>query len=111
MLRKRRHEELLADEDVKRWYESEARKSRATADLYLGMLGDFCHSHGISPKTVAIMGPRHLSNLFKEFFFHSDKEARASESAGPTIEAISSWMRFVHGWKEVGAAPDLEYVR
>lgn len=40
---------LLADKDVKRWYDNLARGSRATADNYVRVLGRFLDANALTP--------------------------------------------------------------
>ncbi|HEV2166990.1 MAG TPA: hypothetical protein VGS23_08490 [Thermoplasmata archaeon] len=44
---------VLADPDVRRWYEDLQRGSKATGDVYVRRLWAFCQSVGESPADLA----------------------------------------------------------
>ncbi|MDH5569431.1 MAG: hypothetical protein OEX98_06555, partial [Nitrosopumilus sp.] len=53
---KSRHKRLLADPDVRRWYQNIARGSTMTADVRLRRLGVYCERTDMTPREFAQIG-------------------------------------------------------
>ncbi|MEM3393212.1 MAG: site-specific integrase [Candidatus Bathyarchaeia archaeon] len=86
---------LLADPDVKRWYNNVARGSNVTADVYLRRLGNFCEIYKLTPNALASMDDVKLYNLLMDFVSSREKEFAGSYIKS-TIKAVKSWLSHNH---------------
>ena len=67
MPRNPRHEKLLADEDVSRWYRNLARGNETTAKDWLRKLGLFCERTKTTPATLMRMDQETVGDLLEDY--------------------------------------------
>jgi len=59
---------LLEDEDVKRWFENLAARSKVTAMVYLRTLGLYCEMNETDPKAILkVAGTKEFRDSFIDF--------------------------------------------
>jgi len=85
---------LLADADVRRWYENVARGSRVTADVYLRRLGSACKALNLKPKDLLGMSEKALGMLLADFVSRLEREGKAGSYIKSCVKAIKSWLSF-----------------
>ncbi len=77
-----KYRHLLADPDMKRWYDNVCRGSKITADVYLRRLGFLCNARGIeSPKELieraGEKGERWTYNFLMDIVSQLESERKA----------------------------------
>src|SRR5579885_417974 len=87
---------LLANPDVKRWYENLSRGSELTADVRVRRLGLFCQAHHMTPSELAELGMRDLravTDLIEDHITSMEQEGYAPGYIGDTVKAVKSLLR------------------
>jgi len=86
---------LLADQDIKRWYNNVARGSPNTAEVNLRRLSKFCEDHQITPMQLAKLGIkdiRTVTDLLQDHISWMENQGRAPQYIKGTITAVKSWL-------------------
>jgi hypothetical protein len=86
---------LLADPNIKRWYNNVARGSPNTAEINLRRLGKFCEDHQIKPMQLAKLGMkdvRAVTDLLQDHISWMESQGRAPQYIKGTITAVKSWL-------------------
>ena len=86
---------LLADPDIKRWYDNVARGSPNTAEINLRRLGKFCEDHQIKPMQLAKLGTkdiRTVTDLLQDHISWMESQGKAPQYIKGTITAVKSWL-------------------
>ncbi|MEM3007063.1 MAG: hypothetical protein QXY25_03095 [Candidatus Nitrosotenuis sp.] len=92
-----RHKRLLADPDVKRWYDNMARGSTITADVRLRRLGVYCENTNMTPKEFAQIGiknVRDVEDLLMDYVSFLEKSGYAPSYIEDVLKALRSWLSF-----------------
>ncbi len=92
-----RHRRLLADPDVKRWYDNIARGSIITADVRLRRLGVYCENTKTIPKKFAQIGiknVRDVEDLLLDYVSYLEKKGYAPSYIEDILKALRSWLSF-----------------
>jgi len=84
---------LRENEAVDRWYRNTARGSRATADVYLRRLGNFCKKFKITPSELTSMEQDEIYNLLLDLVT-SMENTHSGGYIHSIIKAIKSWLSF-----------------
>lgn len=94
---KSRHKKLLADPDVKRWYQNIARGSTMTADVRLRRLGVYCERTRTTPKELAQMGIDSVKNVedaLLDYVSFLERSQYAPSYIEDILKALRSWLSF-----------------
>lgn len=94
---KSRHKKLLADPDVKRWYQNIARGSTMTADVRLRRLGVYCERTDTTPKELAQIGTDSVKNVedaLLDYVSFLEKSGYAPSYIEDILKALRSWLAF-----------------
>src|SRR5438309_6303583 len=86
---------LLADPDIRRWYNNVARGSPNSAEINLRRLSKFCEDHQIKPMQLAKLGMkdvRSVTDLLQDHISWMEKQGRAPQYIKGTITAVKSWL-------------------
>jgi hypothetical protein len=86
---------LLADPDIRRWYNNVARGSPNTAEINLRRLGKFCEDHQIAPMQLAKLGMkdiRAVTDLLEDHISWMETQGKAPQYIKGTITAVKSWL-------------------
>lgn len=86
---------LLANPDVKRWYDNVARGSQVTAEINLRRLGKFCEDHQITPIQLSKLGikdVRAVTDLIQDHISWMENRRSAPQYIKGTITAVKSWL-------------------
>jgi hypothetical protein len=94
-----RFTKLLEDSEVRRWYENNARGSVVTADVYLRRIGNFCESHGLTPKKFAAKSEKDIYGILLDYVSELEKDGKAGSYITSILKALKSWL--AHSDKEV----------
>src|SRR3989454_5898202 len=89
-------EKLLANPDIRRWYDNTARGSLLTADVRLRRLSHFCEINNIAPMELAKLGMKNLRAVTDLILDHVSWMEKQNKSPGyreSTVTAIKSWLR------------------
>lgn len=89
-------ERLLANPDVKRWYDNLARASEVTANVRLRRLGHFCEVHKMTPMELADLAMKDLksaTDLVQDHVTAMEDKGNASGYIESTLTAVKSWIR------------------
>ena len=91
----KKYSKMLEDDDVRRWYENLAAKSKITADVYLRTLGLFCELNRTDPKALLKTAK---TKAFRDNFLDFVRELERKGKAGSYIarfkKVIRSWLSF-----------------
>jgi integrase len=90
---------LLADPDVRRWFENLGRGSQATADVNLRRLASLCASLKMSPATFASLDEKQLHDRLLDFVAAEEKRGVAGSYIVRTVKAGKSWL--LHNGKKL----------
>ncbi len=85
---------LLADADVRRWYDHMAKRSVVTTDVYLRRLGHFCELNQTTPKKLVEMSSVGLGNLLLSNVAELEEKHYAGSYIESTLKAVKSWLAF-----------------
>jgi hypothetical protein len=94
-----RFTKLLKDTEIRRWYESNARGSVVTADVYLRRLGNFCEAHKTTPKDFAAKSEKQIYGILLDYVSKLEKEGKSGSYISSIMKALKSWL--MHNDKEV----------
>jgi hypothetical protein len=86
---------LLAEPDVKRWYNNVARGSPVTAEINLRRLSKFCEDNKITPIELAELGHKNIraaTDLLQDHISWMESQNYAPQYIQGTITAIKSWL-------------------
>ncbi|MEW6603465.1 MAG: site-specific integrase [Thermoproteota archaeon] len=86
---------LLANPDVKRWFDNVARGSPITAEVRVRRLGQFCEIHEMTPMQVAELGMKDLmavTDLLQDHVTWMEQQNYAPQYTKSTVTALKSWL-------------------
>jgi site-specific recombinase XerC len=90
-----RYNYLLEDEDVKRWYENLAAKSRVTASVYLRTLGLYCELNKTDPNSILKVARRKsFRDSFIDFVRKLEKQGKAGSYIARFKKVLRSWLAY-----------------
>jgi integrase len=92
-----KYQELLLDEDVRRWYENLRAKSVLTATVALRNLGHYCELTQTTPKGIlakARSNEKDFRYEFTDFVRKLEKEGKAGSYIARFKKVILSWLKF-----------------
>ena len=87
---------LLANPDIKRWYDNLARGSKITAEGRLRRLGRFCETHQMTPAELADLAMRDLraaTDLIEDHITAMESKGQSPGYIGEQIKTVKSWLR------------------
>lgn len=93
--KKTKKERLLAEPDVKRWYNNVARGSPVTAEINLRRLSKFCEDNKITPLDLADLGQKNIraaTDLLQDHISWMEGQNYAPQYIQGTITAVKSWL-------------------
>jgi hypothetical protein len=87
--------QLLADPDVKRWFDNTARGSKITAEMRLRRLSHFCEVHGTTPMQLVDLARdlRAITDLIQDHITWMEEQHKSPGYIESTITSIKSWLR------------------
>src|SRR5438309_1304165 len=86
---------LLANQDIRRWYDNLARSSIVTAEVRLRKLSKFCEYNKITPKELVQLGlrdKRAVSDLLEDSITTMEKQDFAPQYIKSIMTATKSWL-------------------
>ncbi len=86
---------LLANRDIRRWYDNLARSSLVTAEVRLRKLGKFCENNKITPMELVDLGTRNtraLADLLEDTITTMEKNGNAPQYIKAIITSVKSWL-------------------
>ncbi len=86
---------LLANQDIRRWYDNLARSSIVTAEVRLRKLGKFCENNKITPMELVELGlknPRAVADLLEDTITTMEKNGNAPQYIKAIITGTKSWL-------------------
>lgn len=86
---------LLANQDIRRWYDNLARSSIVTAEVRLRKLGKFCENNKITPMELIDLGqkhPRTIADLLEDTITTMEKQRNAPQYIKAIITSVKSWL-------------------
>jgi len=89
-------EQLLADPDLKRWFDNIARGSPLTADVRLRRISYFCEVNKLTPMQLAdlaIKDLRAVTDLIQDHITWMEEQNKSPGYIESTLTAIKSWLR------------------
>ena len=92
-----KYQELLLDDDVKRWFENLRAKSVLTATVALRNLGHYCELTETTPKEIlnrARINEKDFRYEFTDFVRKMEKEGKAGSYIARFKKVILSWLKF-----------------
>ena len=92
-----KYQELLLDEDVRRWFENLRAKSVLTATVALRNLGHYCELTETTPKEILRKAKSNEKNFryeFTDFVRKMEKEDKAGSYIARFKKVILSWLKF-----------------
>lgn len=93
--KKTKKERLLAEPDVKRWYNNVARGSPVTAEINLRRLSKFCEDNKTTPLQLAELGQKNIravTDLLQDHISWMEGQSYAPQYIQGTITAVKSWL-------------------
>lgn len=87
---------LLANPDIKRWYDNIARGSPITAECRARRLVSFCEGHNMTPMELAELGIKDLravTDLLHDHITWMEQKHYAPQYIEATMTALKSWLR------------------
>jgi hypothetical protein len=89
------HKSLLANPQVKRWYDNVSRGSKLTADSYLRRLGWFCDQWSQTPIGLLSLDPSSIYDLLCDTVtLIEERREEASSYARDALKGPQSWLKF-----------------
>lgn len=88
--------QLLANPDVKRWFDNMTRGSPLTAEMRLRRLSYFCEVHKIAPMGLVDLATRDLravTDLIQDHITWMEEQNKSAGYIESTVTAIKSWLR------------------
>nr|NIR15080.1 site-specific integrase [Desulfobacterales bacterium] len=95
MPKKSKHNKLLDDPDVERWFKNCRRGSYTTAKVNLRRLGLFCEQHNLTPKQLVAMGREEhskLEDLVQDHVTWMEEEEYSPGYIAGILKGIRSWL-------------------
>ena len=92
-----KYQELLRDEDLRRWFENLRAKSVLTATVALRNLGHYCELTETTPKEILRKAKSNEKNFryeFTDFVRKMEKEDKAGSYIARFKKVILSWLKF-----------------
>ena len=92
-----KYQELLLDEDVRRWFENLRAKSVLTATVALRNLGHYCELTQTNPKEILKKAQAYEKDFryeFTDFVRKMEKEGKAGSYIARFKKVILSWLKF-----------------
>ena len=89
-------EQLLADPDLRRWFDNIARGSPLTADVRLRRISYFCEVDILTPMQLADLAIRDLravTDLIQDHITWMEEQNKSPGYIESTVTAIKSWLR------------------
>ena len=89
-------EQLLADPDLRRWFDNIARGSPLTADVRLRRISYFCEVNKLTPMQLAdlaIKDLRAVTDLIQDHITWMEEQNKSPGYIESTVTAIKSWLR------------------
>jgi integrase len=86
--------ELLADPDVRRWYDNLARGSPSNADVNLRRLAAFTSAMRKRPADLLLLEEKLLHGLLLDFIGQEERRKVAGSYVMRTIIGVKSWLSF-----------------
>ena len=89
-------QQLLANTDIKRWFDNVKRGSPVTAEIRLRRLGKFCEGHSMTPMQLAELGMkdvRAVTDLLQDHVTQMEEMQMAPQYIKSTMTALKSWLR------------------
>jgi hypothetical protein len=86
---------LLSNQDIRRWYDNLARSSIVTAEVRLRKLGRFCENNKITPQELIDLGlkdPRAVSDLLEDAITTMEKQKHAPQYIKAVMTSVKSWL-------------------
>ncbi len=87
---------LLANSDIKRWYDNLARGSMNTAEGRLRRLGRFCEMHQMTPAQLADLAMKDLraaTDLLEDHITMMEEKGGSPGYIDEQIKTVKSWLR------------------
>jgi integrase len=87
---------LLANIDVRRWYDNLSRASSQTAEVRLRRLGHFCETHQMTPMELIELATKDLkiaTDLIEDHVTAMEQKGHSSGYIETTLTAVKSWLR------------------
>ena len=92
-----KYQDLLLDEDVRRWFENLRAKSVLTATVSLRNLGHYCELTQTNPKEILKKAQAYEKDFryeFTDFVRKMEKEGKAGSYIARFKKVILSWLKF-----------------
>ena len=92
-----KYQELLLDEDIRRWFENIRAKSVLTATVALRNLGHYCELTETTPKEIlrkAKSNEKDFRYEFTDFVRKMEKDGKAGSYIARFKKVILSWLKF-----------------
>ena len=86
---------LLAEPDVKRWYNNVARGSPVTAEINLRRLSKFCEDNKTTPLQLAELGSKNIrvtTDMLQDHISWMEGQSYAPQYIQGTVTAVKSWL-------------------
>ena len=87
---------LLANPDIRRWYDNLARGSKLTAECRLRKLGRFCETHDMTPMELATLATKDLrtaTDLLEDHVTMLESKGYSPGTIDDQIKTVKSWLR------------------
>ncbi len=97
MTMKPKYNDLLLNENIKRWYENLSAKSIITASVYLRTLGYYCILNNTNPDEIlktARLDEKEFRYKFIDFVRNLEKEGKAGSYIVRFKKVLLSWLKF-----------------
>src|SRR5579875_1039446 len=94
-VRQSKKSKLLANTEIRRWYENLSRGSKITADLRLQKMSKFCDQHQMTPLELAELGTkdkRTMTNMMEDFVTSMKDRNMAPSYIQSILTAVKSWL-------------------
>ena len=88
-----RHTMLLKDKDVKRWFDTIALGSKATAKNYLRMIGLFLEETKLTPKSFLKLSGRTQAEVLQDYVLRGRDNLGARAGSSVVKKAVVSWLK------------------
>jgi PAS domain-containing protein len=90
-----KREALLADSDVRSWYNNLAQGSPHTAEVRLRRLSIFCETNNFTPRTVVQLAkrrPRRFKKLLRDYVIRLQNAKKAPGYIIGILKSVRSWL-------------------
>ena len=92
-------EDILQDQEVKRWYDNLRRGSNLTAGVYLRRICLFCEQNSLTPAELVLLGKKDMKKLGDLLLDHVTWMELEKYSPGyitGIVKSVRSWLEFNH---------------